>query len=448
MVIFYIRKDEMKMKLPSKSTVSIIISAMSLATSTIFAADDREERKDGPEYAAYAVAAAQPSSQNARNSGLQRSQFLQSLEEFSQSLTAEQMAELLANIQRGNFSCSAHLSQLSPEDRELKRLMADSQDTGLFPLIDPFRIKEILNLLVPKYVSILQEGFANRLDFSNENHKDFFRFLMGHDHFITNDLRSDKSLVLVLKMLTQQFDLHPHLSMYLPYGMGIPPYMGYGQSGNDINDNPIFFKFAGIIHGEFVIRMDSWFHNLKNFIQSGYYRYVLPTGISLDSEEIKGRILGEVMEDINNKFSVPGGDNFDIERDARKVSQIVENWFKVVHQLAVFELQQWEHQQVLLDSLQCDYGVVEEQLKEAVAGNLYFSGITKTSHSIGLTEVERAEQASSVEFLQKRVHAYRQADEKKLSEYKIIKGMLPSLKKLISWIDDVFAKVSKKGRMS
>ncbi len=380
------------------------------------------------------------------SSSLGMSQLQQSFVSDLSQLTEEQMmlmSQLISSVRQGNNidlsrSLSASSMGLSPAEREIKRLISNSKGVDLFPQLDPFKIMRLINeVLLPKYAAVLQGGFAKRtLNISEGDFEDVLDFLKTNKSFIMGDLCSPHPMILLLKMISHSLDLTPltsNIQQNHHYGYQLP----FPQSEMLLRD------CSGIINRQFIVKMDNFYKSLKHLIDSQYFH-----GMGQDQQQTKEKIINEVTKDLNRKMSYTGYE-FKIDEDAKEVSQIIQNWVKVVRQLVSFELREWEGKEASYRQLQECYDFASQQLLAAQSNQtLYFSGVVKTPYTIALIEVEKPEQASSLDFINQRVDFYKKSDEKKLYEYNGIKEELSSLKKLQNWFDDLFGDVAKKGRMS
>ena len=333
---------------------------------------------------------------NFGESSLQRSQMTPFVLQLSQilKLDSEQTAGLVSLSEQnpeefarsflgtsgfGTSSLSASSMGLSPDEREIKRLISKSADADLFPPLDPFKIMHLINeILVPKYASVLSNRFSKRsLDISEGDFDDVLEFLTKNKSFIMGDLCSPRSMILFLKLITQKPDFNiithdpHHMNMYGHY------YHSPAQTS--------WMTFSGTKHGQFILKMDWFYNNLKSIIANPqHYHGGIP-----DQQQVNEKNLATLKSNFNKIFSYPGHE-FDAEFDTVEVSQTIENWVNVVHKLVSFELREWEGKYTLLHQLQGSYDLTHKQLSEAQSNQgFYFSGVVKTPYTIGLIQVEK-----------------------------------------------------------
>jgi hypothetical protein len=324
-----------------------------------------------------------------------------------------------------------------PAEQELKRL----QSSGIAPQALNMDLIRDLSL---KYQGVLSTGVV---DMSEESQKDLTELLMVNKRFIENGNVGDATIpVLVLKMMSENFVLDSQFDRHIL--LHSSTYWHLHNAANYVR--MIVNESLGGRHGKIIVNLDIFWKQLKNQITSpqGYYN---PHVVQGQGEQITlEQIVQNVRQGINSKFSFPGHE-FDIERDGESVSRAIETWFPVVRQLAVFERAELKPQLKDLRKLQKSYDFVESQLAELAAQQqqapaaLCFSGVM---HSFDQIALVRGSQPLSLEQLKAEVNERKQEDAKKLSERKPIENKLSSLKKLVQWIDDVVADISKNGRIS
>src|SRR5690606_15889480 len=230
--------------------------------------------------------------------------------------------------------------QLSPEEREIKRLISKGADADLFPPLDPFKIMHLINnILVPKYASVLSDKFRKRsLDISEGDFDDVWEFLKENRNFIMGDLCSPRSMILFLKLITQKPDFN--IITHDPHHMNM-----YGHYYHN-PEQTSWMTFSGTKHGQFILRMDWFYNNLKSIIDNPHFHGGMP-----GDQQQNEKNLAIFKGNFNKIFSYPGHE-FDAEIDAAEVSKTIENWVNVVHKLVSFELSEWESKYTLLHQLQ------------------------------------------------------------------------------------------------
>jgi hypothetical protein len=239
-------------------------------------------------------------------------------------------------------------------------------------------------------------------------------------------------MILALKMLAE-FDSQPYIG-------NNPYHMGFGQPF--FRKKPLLVHSGGVDKDQLIVKLDIPYKLWVQNVQFPQY------GPMVMDQQAKDRMQETLKKDLNRAL---GSSNrtIDITMDSERINLTVQNWFNVGRQLAKFELKQIEPLEIVLAGLQNDYKTVEESLR--IAGqhsNLFFSGIFKTTYGIGLVEVETSEKAANVAWLTDKVKKHKEADQEKLQKSAEINKYLPSLRKLVTWFDDVYAVVSKQGIMS
>lgn len=340
---------------------------------------------------------------------------------------------LSSSLKLSGLSQSSIQRTVTPEEREFTLLQ--SQNNPLFPPLKYGQMSDLIFYLHSRY-SILCHAEVGlvipEMSFAKSFLPDIKRYLTLNENALES-LADPSAMILALKMLTefetQQYIFHAYPVYGLPTG-------GFKQ--------PLLLHSAGVDNNQLVVKLDHAYKHWANVLSMGYYGGPMPMDL-----QARERMQEKLKKDLNRAL---GSSNrtIDISMDSEMINLTVQNWYNVGRSLAKFELAQIEPLEIVLAGLQKDYTTVEESLR--IAGqnnsNLFFSGIFKTTYGIGLVEVETSEKAANVTWLTEKVKKHKEADQEKLQRNAEINRYLPSLRKLVTWFDNVYAGVSKRGLMS
>jgi len=238
---------------------------------------------------------------NLEKSSLQRSQISPFVSELSKILELDQEQEnrLTASLSQQNpeefaysflgtsgFGVSSLSGSmgLSPEEKEIRRLISKSADTDFFPLLHPSRIMDLINgILVPKYAGVLNDRFSKRpLDIGEDDFDDVFEFLQKNKYFILCDLCSPSPMILFLKLITQQpnFNRNIHNPINMSHHYNYPPIQ------------PMYWmNFLGIKNGQLIVKMDDFYNHLKSTVSNQQYYHGGMGGMSEQQDKKNLKVL-------------------------------------------------------------------------------------------------------------------------------------------------------------
>jgi hypothetical protein len=135
--------------------------------------------------------------------------------------------------------------------------------------------------------------------------------------------------------------------------------------------------------------------------------------------------------------------NFDINTDCADIDKQIPKWFNITRQLAIFELNYWNHRAPLMEQLINDLNLAKAALENENNGRFY-SGLSTSSFSVSLTrttEQNAVDRATLLSFVEEEI----KDRDKDIQEYARAKPILSVLKKTGAWLDYIFDCIDKKG---
>ncbi|RZI46527.1 hypothetical protein [Candidatus Finniella inopinata] len=157
-------------------------------------------------------------------------------------------------------------------------------------------------------------------------------------------------------------------------------------------------------------------------------------------------VLNPVYAQLQKIVTVDGRALYDVKENKEAISQHLSGWFNLARGLYQHEVSFWETETPRIENLLADYNSAMAKLK-ATDGRMY-SGVGLGSTSILLIPTEKEAKAEERGALINQVEGHLQAHQSKIDAYKVAKPILPTLKKGLEWLNEVFDYVKKNGKIT
>jgi hypothetical protein len=304
-----------------------------------------------------------------------------------------------------------------------------------------FKLRELHQMLsysiYPKYKEAISGRWGAKRDVNLQdiNERHFYAFLVNHEEFFDNTI--DSNLLIIATRLLAPF---PLIKLR-------------GQTWNDMNFSnslnrllqrypTLLHQFCSIKDNKFVFNFGQFQEELENiFLMHSQESPHMMTSLGKDSLEEAHQ---KVFSRLNKLLAINGKQVYTIQEHGKLLDKHLSNWFNVVHKLCSVEKQKWKETAPQLSKFIQEYEYALKQLD--IQNTIMYSGVAEGPYSVQLIKTSKKEKEEDKEYLKGIVAERVNLHHSEIQDYLDLKPYATVLKQAVSWFEDIFDSLKKKGR--